>query len=104
VLERTGLRLVSTTLSYHQVDADLTAHRNEDSGHKERDTVQRFLVDQCYLVGNPWNGVTVPKATRVGVARGRSFTQAQWTFIERRAAQLSDISADRRLRFAPHLF
>ena len=63
-----------------------------------------FLVDQCYLVGNPWNGVTIPKASRVAVSRGRSFTQAQWAFIEQRAAQLSDRSADRRLRFALHLY
>ena len=67
-------------------------------------SMYKFLVDQCYLVGNPWNGVTMPKATRVGVARGRSFTQAQWAFIEQQAAQLSDRSADRRLRFALHLY
>ncbi|RYE73219.1 MAG: hypothetical protein EOO81_01200 [Oxalobacteraceae bacterium] len=63
-----------------------------------------FLVDQCYLVGNPWNGITMQRATRVAVARGRSFTQAQWAFIEQQAAQLTDRSADRRLRFALHLY
>ena len=63
-----------------------------------------FLVDQCYLVGNPWNGVSTQRATRVAVARGRSFTQAQWAFIEQQAAQLTDRSADRRLRFALHLY
>lgn len=67
-------------------------------------SLYKFLVDQCYLVGNPWNGVTVPKPTRVAVSRGRSFTQAQWAFIERQAAQLSDRSADRRLRFALRLY
>ena len=63
-----------------------------------------FLVDQCYLVGNPWKGVGTQRATRVAVARGRSFTQAQWSFIEQQAAQLTDRSADRRLRFALHLY
>jgi site-specific recombinase XerD len=59
-----------------------------------------FLVDQCYLMGNPWNGVSIPKASRVGVNRGRSFSQAQWDFIGQQAALLTDRSADRRLRFA----
>lgn len=63
-----------------------------------------FLVDQCYLVGNPWNGVSMQRATRVAVARGRSFTQAQWAFIKQQAAQLTDRSADRRLQFALHLY
>ena len=63
-----------------------------------------FLADQCYLVGNPWNGVSMQRATRVAVSRGRSFTQAQWAFIEQQAAQLTDRSADRRLRFALHLY
>ena len=63
-----------------------------------------FLVDQCYLVGNSWKGVGMQRATRVAVARGRSFTQAQWTFIEQQAAQLTDRSADCRLRFALHLY
>ena len=67
-------------------------------------SMYKFLVDQCYLVGNPWNGVTLPKAGRGAVSRGRSFTQAQWAFIEQQAAQLSDRSADRRLRFALHLY
>ena len=34
----------------------------------------------------------------------RSFSQAQWGFIEQQAAQLSDQSADLRLRFALHLY
>ncbi len=67
-------------------------------------SMYKFMVDQCYLVGNPWNGVTVSKASRVAVSRGRSFTQAQWAFIEQQAAHLSDRSADRRLCFALHLY
>jgi site-specific recombinase XerD len=63
-----------------------------------------FLVDQCYLVGNPWNGVAVPKASRIAINRGRSFTQAQWHFIEGQAQFLPDCSASRRLRFVLHLY
>ncbi len=63
-----------------------------------------FLVDQCCLIGNPWKGVGMQRVTRVAVARGRSFTQVQWAFIEQQAAQLTDRSADRRLRFALHLY
>jgi site-specific recombinase XerD len=61
-----------------------------------------FLVDQCYLIGNPWNGVAIPKAaTRID--QGRSFTQAQWQFIEQQLAQLPDTSSNQRLRFTLHL-
>ena len=67
-------------------------------------SLYKFLVDQCYLVGNPWNGVSVPKSTRVGVARGRSFTEAQWAYLKQQAAQLSDRSADRRLYCALLLY
>ena len=67
-------------------------------------SLYKFLVDQRYLVGNPWNGVSIPQARRVAVSRGRSFSHAQWTFIEQQAARLSDRSADRRLRFALHLY
>ena len=64
----------------------------------------KFLVDQCYLVGNPWNGVSRKRTSRIAASRGRSFTKAQWSFIEEQAALLSDGSADRRLRFALHFY
>jgi site-specific recombinase XerD len=67
-------------------------------------SLYKFLVDQRYLVGNPWNGVSISQARRVAGTRGRSFSQAQWAFIEQQAAQLSDRSADRRLRFALNLY
>jgi site-specific recombinase XerD len=66
-------------------------------------TLYKFLVDQCYLTGNPWNGVTVPKRTGARVNAGRSFTQAQWDFIMARLALLDMNSANRRLTFAMHL-
>lgn len=61
-----------------------------------------YLMDQCYLVGNPWSGLSVPKAD-MKIQRGRSFTQTQWRFIERQLDQLPDTSAHHRLRFALHL-
>ncbi|MEN3362829.1 MAG: hypothetical protein V7606_103, partial [Burkholderiales bacterium] len=63
----------------------------------------KFLIDQGYLIGNPWNAVAAPKAaTRID--QKRSFTQAQWDFIEQQLAQLPDTSANHRLRFALHFF
>jgi site-specific recombinase XerD len=62
-----------------------------------------FLVDQRYLIGNPWNGVGSPQAA-THIDQRRSFTQAQWNFIEQQLAQLPDTSANRRLRFALHFF
>lgn len=61
-----------------------------------------FLVDQCYLSGNPWTAVSVPKADG-RIQRGRSFTQAQWRFVESQLAQLPDTSAGLRLRLALQL-
>lgn len=63
----------------------------------------KFLCDQCYLIGNPWNGMAMPKAS-ARIDLGRSFTQAQWHFIETQLTLLPDTSANRRLRFALHLF
>lgn len=66
-------------------------------------SLYKFLVDQCYLIGNPWNGIAVPKAAQ-RIDKGRSFTQAQWNFIEHQLDLLPDTSAHHRLRFALHFF
>jgi site-specific recombinase XerD len=63
----------------------------------------KFLVDQCYLIGNPWHGVDLPAAVGARIDTGRSFTRAQWRFIEAQLDQLPDTSAYRRLRFVLHL-
>lgn len=63
-----------------------------------------FLVSQCYLVGNPWNGVAAPRSSRVAVNRGRSFTLAQWAFIEQQAQLLPDCSSSTRLRLVLRLY
>lgn len=59
-----------------------------------------FLVDQCYLVGNPWNGVTRPGAPHAKAARGRSFSPAQWAFLMQQLKGLAASSANHRLAFA----
>jgi site-specific recombinase XerD len=79
------------------------------SPHAQRQAVTilkslyKFLVDQCYLIGNPWHGVDIPKAVGARIDKGRSFTRAQWRFIEAQLGLLPDTSAHRRLRFALHL-
>jgi site-specific recombinase XerD len=62
-----------------------------------------FLVDQNYLVGNPWKSVTVPSSAQPRIRAGRSFTVAQWAFIEQQLLLLVDTSCAMRLRFALHL-
>jgi site-specific recombinase XerD len=62
-------------------------------------SLYRFLVDQCYLRGNPFAGVTLPR-TGQGMDVGRSLTDAQWTFVRTRLGALPDHSANRRLKFA----
>lgn len=66
-------------------------------------SLYKFLVDQCYLIGNPWNGVAPPRPAQPRLQAGRSFTAAQWTFIEGQLQQLPDSSVSVRLRFALHL-
>ena len=46
-----------------------------------------FLGDQNYLMGNPWSAVTPPRNAMPRIDVGRSFTQAQWKFIEAETAQ-----------------
>ena len=62
-----------------------------------------FLVDQNYLMGNPWSAVAVPRTAGPKVNAGRSFTLAQWAFIERQLEMLKTTSANLRLTFGLHL-
>ena len=62
-----------------------------------------FLVDQNYLMGNPWSAVGVPRSPGPKVNAGRSLTVAQWQFVLQQLALLQDTSANRRLRFALRL-
>ncbi|NRF72263.1 hypothetical protein HLB44_35290 [Aquincola sp. S2] len=46
-----------------------------------------FLVEQNYLMGNPWRAVTPPRVAGPSIDVGRSLTQAQWQFAEELAAE-----------------
>jgi site-specific recombinase XerD len=67
-------------------------------------SLYQFLADRCYLIGNPWNGVALPKAAGAPIDKGRSFTPSQWDFLKAQLESLPETSANRRLRFALHLF
>ena len=62
-----------------------------------------FLLDQNYLMGNPWSAVGVPRTAGPKVNAGRSFSLAQWDFIEGQLKLLPATSANQRLRFGLHL-
>ena len=62
-----------------------------------------FLVDQNYLMGNPWSAVGVPRSAGPKVNAGRSFSLAQWGFIEAQLKMLQATSANQRLTFGLHL-
>jgi site-specific recombinase XerD len=62
-----------------------------------------FLVDQNYLMGNPWSAVKVPRTSEPKVNAGRSFSLAQWDFIEEQMKMLTSTSANQRLIFGLHL-
>lgn len=59
-----------------------------------------FLVDQNYLMGNPWSAVGVPRTSGAKVNAGRSFTLSQWDFVQGQLGMLGDTSSNRRLSFA----
>ena len=62
-----------------------------------------FLVDQNYLMGNPWSAVGVPRTAGPKVNAGRSFSLAQWQFIKAQLKMLPATSANQRLTFGLHL-
>lgn len=59
-----------------------------------------FLVDQGYLVGNPWAGMHKPRVPRGDSAPERSLTQQQWAYVRQELAGLEPTSANWRLRVA----
>ena len=62
-----------------------------------------FLVDQNYLMGNPWSAVAVPRNAGPKLNAGRSLTRAQWAFVQQQLALLGDASVQQRLKFGLHL-
>lgn len=59
-----------------------------------------FLVDQNYLMGNPWSAVQAPRAARLGLDASRSLTAEQWLFVRQQADLAGDHSTAIRLRLA----
>ena len=59
-----------------------------------------YLVDQNYLMGNPWSGVSVPLSGAPKLNAARSLSPAQWAWVVGQLDQLPDTSAHRRLRVA----
>ena len=53
--------------------------------------------------GHPWSAVGVPRTAAPKGNAGRSFSLAQWAFIERQLKMLAGTSANRRLTFGLHL-
>ena len=54
-------------------------------------------------MGNPWSAVGVPRTAGPKVNAGRSFSLAQWQFIEGQLKMLTNTSANQRLTFGLHL-
>jgi site-specific recombinase XerD len=62
-----------------------------------------FLVQQGYLVGNPWRAVTPPKRRPSGPDIGRGLTEAQWAHVRKTLAGLPAGLAAQRLQLAVSL-
>lgn len=60
-----------------------------------------FWVDQNYVMGNPWRGVTVPLSAVPRLNTGRSLSFTQWAFVRQQAQGYGDdTSTAQRLRLA----
>ncbi|PZX34296.1 putative integrase/recombinase protein [Cupriavidus phytorum] len=62
-----------------------------------------FLVDQGYLVGNPWRAVAPPCAVEHGPDIRRGFSHAQWQFLRQQLDELPPGLSAQRLEVALHL-
>lgn len=58
-----------------------------------------FLVDQNYLMGNPWASVSVPRSGQPRIDTGRSLSREQWSFVQQQLLQQPRCSASLRLGF-----
>ena len=56
-----------------------------------------FLVDQNYLMGNPWLAVGAPRNAGPKLNAGRSLRRAQWAFVQQLEV-MGNASAQRRLK------
>lgn len=62
-----------------------------------------FLVNQGYLIGNPWRGVSPPCEVERGPDVRRGFTHGQWRFLREQLAALPPGMPAQRLQIALHL-
>ena len=62
-----------------------------------------FLVDQNYLMGNPWSAVSVARSIAPRLQTARSLSPAQWRRLDAELDQLPPGSASHRLRVALRL-
>lgn len=62
-----------------------------------------FLVDQGYVVGNPWRGVSPPCEVERGPDIRRGFTHGQWRYLREQLEALPAGLPARRLQVALHL-
>lgn len=62
-----------------------------------------FLVDQNYVMGNPWAAVAIPRAGKASLDSSRSLTRDQWALVLKQAGQGGDHSTAVRLRLALRL-
>ncbi len=63
----------------------------------------RWLVDQRYVVGNPFQAVPPTLDATPKIQTGRSLTKKQWTFIQEFLDAQKDAGASRRLRIVLYL-
>ena len=63
----------------------------------------RWLVDQRYVVGNPFQAVPPTYDTTPKIQTGRSLTKKQWIFIQEFLDAQKDAGASRRLRIVLYL-
>lgn len=76
------------------------SHRAQSYALGVLNNLYRFLVDQNYLMGNPWHGVHAPRNSTPKLDVGRSLTEAQWEFVQEQLAALPPTSVNLRLRLA----
>ncbi|WP_459569841.1 phage integrase family protein [Cupriavidus sp. 8B] len=62
-----------------------------------------FLVNQGYLIGNPWRGVSPPCEVERGPDVRRGFTHAQWRYLSEQLKALPPGLPAQRLQIALHL-
>lgn len=79
------------------------AARSQATAVKILASLYRFLVEQGYLVANPWTGVAVARVARMVGGPGRALSVHQWHLLMDQLDTLPASSANQRLRLALRL-